>query len=42
MTHCLGEKNIFILEKKERDNLVMPIEKKSTDTQLIGQKKKTP
>ena len=27
MNHCLGEKNIHILEKKEKSNLVIPIEK---------------
>ena len=32
---------IYILEKqKEKANLVIPIEKKSKDTQLVGQKKK--
>ena len=31
----------YILEKKkEKTNLVIPIEKKSKDTQLIGQKEK--
>ena len=33
-------KYIYILKKKEKANLVIPIEKKSTNTQLIGQKKK--
>ena len=30
----------YILEKKEKANLVIPIEKKSKDTQMVGQKKK--
>ena len=34
----IGKK--YILEKKEKANLVIPIEKKSRDTQLVGQKKK--
>ena len=29
-------------EKKEKDNLVTSIEKKSRDTQSVGQKKKNP
>ena len=33
---------IYILEKNEKANLVIPIEKKSKGTQLVGQKKKTP
>ena len=33
-------KNIYIGKIKEKANLVTPIEKKSTDTQSIGQKKK--
>ena len=41
MNHCQGEK-IYILGKKEKANFVIPIEKKSKDTQLVGQKKKTP
>ena len=36
--NCEGEK--YILEKKEKANLVIPIEKESKDTQLVGQKKK--
>ena len=35
-------KNINIGKKKEKANLVIPIEKKSKDTQLVGQKKKPP
>ena len=35
-----GNIYIYILNKKERANLVIPIEKKTTDAQLIGQKKK--
>ena len=31
-----------ILEKKEKANLVIPIEKKSKETHMVGQKKKTP
>ena len=34
-----GKKDIYI-GKKEKANLVIPIEKKSTDMRLIGQKKK--
>ena len=41
MNHCQGEKN-YILEEKEKANLVIPIEKKSKDMQLVGQKKKLP
>ena len=36
-----GEK-IYIGKKKERPNLVLPIEKKSKDMQMVGQKKKPP
>ena len=32
----------YIGKKKTKNNLVIPIEKKSKDTQLVGQKKKTP
>ena len=39
MYHCLGE-NIYIGKRKEKANLVTPIEKNSTDTQSIGKKKK--
>ena len=36
-----GEKYIYWKKKKvEKTNLVIPIEKKSKDTQLVGQKKK--
>ena len=35
-------KYIYIGKKKEKANFVIPIEKKSKDTQLVGQKKKTP
>ena len=35
-------KNIYWKKKKEKANLVLPIEKKSKDTQLLGQKKKPP
>ena len=36
--HCQGEK--IYIGKKEKTNLVIPIEKKSKDTQLIGQNEK--
>ena len=35
-------KNIYWKKKKEKANLIIPIEKKSKDTQLVGQKKKLP
>ena len=38
--HCQGEK-IYILEKKKRPTLSYQL-KKSKDTQMVGQKKKTP
>ena len=45
--HCQGEKMIYwkkyIWEKKEKANLVIPIEKKnSKDKQLVGKNKKAP
>ena len=33
-------KKIYIRKKKRNANLVIPIEKKSKDTQLVGQKRK--
>ena len=37
--HCPGEKEKIIDKKKEKANLIRPLEKKSRDTQSGGQKK---